>query len=555
MPLDAAFAPYRLPPGAAEASPASPVELLAAPLVAAAGALPAARAPEALAEIAAGLAAPGVAPCLAADGQPSGIGGPPRACPSSPGQREAVARAARAALAAGFAGVLLDRPDAGHAAGLLGSGFCPECQRAFLRQLEREYGENFESLDHPRLARTALVEAPGAVTFEQLPFGRDFWRWRHEAVEAAIAAGVRAARDAAREAGRPFEVAVQYESLGPSQLRSARLADAAVFPAFLPPGPSGPATGIGLFRLLRSVMRRRPVAVAAPAGASPAALGRLAAVAATCGVELAGHGPAPTHEVAQVRRLARRLAAAGRAPSVNEPLVEAAVLYSAEADLWTSGRHLRSVLAASEALAALHVQATVVTRLADAPREAPLVLADAAALAPTESKEVQKRLEGGGTVLAFGPPASVDETGRAHGGILPAGKPSGVRVGIGTLAELPSLAPLGGGEAPDPEDLEKALNAVLGRGKRAAGVASRQPVLVVIDRTPSAVHAHLVALGNGKAQGVTLFLGVKVAGGVRRARFVSSDGDDVRIPMNPSGYSLSTVLPSWHGYAVVSLSP
>jgi len=25
--------------------------------------------------------------------------------------------------------------------------------------------------------------------------------------------------------------------------------------------------------------------------------------------------------------------------------------------------------------------------------------------------------------------------------------------------------------------------------------------------------------------------------------------------MNPSGYSLSTVLPSWHGYAVVSLSP
>jgi hypothetical protein len=29
----------------------------------------------------------------------------------------------------------------------------------------------------------------------------------------------------------------------------------------------------------------------------------------------------------------------------------------------------------------------------------------------------------------------------------------------------------------------------------------------------------------------------------------------VRIPMNPSGTSLSTVLPAWQGYAVLSLAP
>jgi len=41
---------------------------------------------------------------------------------------------------------------------------------------------------------------------------------------------------------------------------------------------------------------------------------------------------------------------------------------------------------------------------------------------------------------------------------------------------------------------------------------------------------------------------------VRRGRFISSDGTDVRIPMNPSGYSISTVLPSFRGYAVLGLA-
>jgi len=77
---------------------------------------------------------------------------------------------------------------------------------------------------------------------------------------------------------------------------------------------------------------------------------------------------------------------------------------------------------------------------------------------------------------------------------------------------------------------------------------------VVLQRTGEALDVHLVSLGPERAQGVTLFLGSQVAGGVRRGRFVSSDGTDVRIPLNPSGYSLSTVLPSFEGYAVLSLA-
>jgi hypothetical protein len=83
-------------------------------------------------------------------------------------------------------------------------------------------------------------------------------------------------------------------------------------------------------------------------------------------------------------------------------------------------------------------------------------------------------------------------------------------------------------------------------------VLARIPVLVVLHRVPGALLVHLVA--EERAQGATLFLGVHVAGGSRRGRFVSADGQDVRIPMNPSGNSVSTVLPSFTGYAVLSLA-
>jgi hypothetical protein len=135
---------------------------------------------------------------------------------------------------------------------------------------------------------------------------------------------------------------------------------------------------------------------------------------------------------------------------------------------------------------------------------------------------------------------------------FPPGKPGGVRVGEGTYALLPPIVKDGATIAPDGALLEKALAAVLGRGRRASTVLARVPVLIVLHRVPGALLAHLVT--EERAQGATLLLGVHVAGGARRARFVSADGQDVRIPMNPSGNSVSTVLPSFRGYAVLSLS-
>jgi hypothetical protein len=79
------------------------------------------------------------------------------------------------------------------------------------------------------------------------------------------------------------------------------------------------------------------------------------------------------------------------------------------------------------------------------------------------------------------------------------------------------------------------------------------PILAVLYRNSDRLDAHLVSLGAGPAQGSTLFLGIHVAGAVRRARFQSASGADERIVMNPSGYSISTVLPSFQGYAVLSV--
>jgi hypothetical protein len=554
MSVDAAFAPYRLAPGALPEEAARAAEHVAAEplLVAAAEPLPAPLVNRALADVAAGRAAPGAEPCRAADGSVAGGGGPPRACLSSARQRARVAEAVRAALQAGFAGVCLDRPDAPLALGLLGAGFCPECQRDLARHLAREYGDHFQPVDYLALAREAVAQAPGAISFAQLPFGRDFWRVRHEALVTALRDDARAARDAAREASRAFEVVAQFESLGPAQLRAARHLDAAIFPAALAPA----ASGLGLFRLLRGAMGRRPCAVAA--ALSPGhELARVAALAATCGVDLSGVEPsgAPGSAVARVRRLSRQLLANGLAPGQGDPVAECAVLYSAEADLWTGGRHRAAVERVGELLAALHVQAPVVLRVADAPPGAVIVLADAVALAPAEAKELRRRLETGTSLLAFGEPAAVDEVGRPGAPFLPSARARGTKVGEGTLATLPPFFPEKRGERPvEPMLVEKTVDGLLGKGRRAAGVAARVPLVVVLHRSGGTLLVHLVAPDLERAQGATLFLGIQIAGGARRGRFVSADGTDVRIPMNPSGNSVSTVLPAFRGYAVLSLS-
>ncbi len=555
MPLQAAFAPHRLAPGLAPAEALRrAAQAEAAPLVVELGdRLSRDLAGSALAAVAAGEAASPEEACRAADGSPSGGPASPRSCLSSTRHREEVAESAAAAVAAGFAGILLDRPDAPLALGLLGAGFCPDCRRTFLSELGGEYGEQLEPLDYAALARDALASASGAVSFEQVPFGREFWRFRHEQVARAVRDHARAARDRARAAGHALELAARFETAGPAAFLAARQLDAAVFPAEV----LSHSTGAGAFRLFRAVMGRRPCAAELPPGTPSEALPRLAGVAAACGVEVAGHAGEDGLALAPIRRFARSLAARRDAPTPSSPAMECAVLYSAECDLWTAGLHRRAVEEAVEALSRLHVQAPVVLRPQDAPAQATLVLADARALTPLEAQSVRKRVEGGGTALVFGDAASADAAGRRAHEVLAEGKPAGTKVGKGTVASLPALVHSpASGLAPGPASLEpvsRALATLLGKGRRAASVVARAPVHVAVCEKDGWVEAHLVSLSGEAVRGATLFLGVHVVGAAKSARFLSAEGADERIAMNPSGYSISTVLPAFRGYAVLSL--
>src|SRR5919201_3130261 len=405
MPVETAFAPYRLPPGALPEEASRHANATAAePLVVRLDEpLPGAMVGQALADVAAGHAAAPEEECRAPDGTPSGSPGQLRACLVSDRHRARVEAAIASALAAGFAGVCLDRPDAPIAQGFLGSGFCPDCQRAFSRELSREYGDHFMPIDYLAMAREALAQAAGAVTFAKLPYGREFWRMRVDTLDRAVGSYARAARDAARAAGKPFEVTAQMEALGPAQLRAARHLEAAIFHV----KGEGQTTGVGLFLLLRAAMGRRPVAAALSGTTPPALAQRLAAVAAACGVELIGVPAGEAErELAALRRFARIVSAQRHAPGIAEPVVECAVLYSHESDLWTGGDHRAQVERVGDVLAALQIQAPVVKHLADAPASAVLVLAGATALSPLDAVELKRRVEAGAGGLLLGAPGA-----------------------------------------------------------------------------------------------------------------------------------------------------
>jgi hypothetical protein len=241
---------------------------------------------------------------------------------------------------------------------------------------------------------------------------------------------------------------------------------------------------------------------------------------------------------------------------VTDPVAECAIVYSPESDLWTGGDHRLSVERAGDVLAALQIQTPVVMRMADVPPGAAIVLAGASALTPVEATELKRRVEAGATALVFGELGAVDDLGRENAPPLPAAKPGGVKVGKGLLVKMPPIPAVRAGTLYEPRALDatwKAVGVALGRGRRAASVTGRMPMLVMLYRNEDRLDAHLVTLGAGPAQGATLFLGLHVAGTVRRARFQSASGADERIVMNPAGYSVSTILPSFEGYAVLSV--
>jgi hypothetical protein len=553
------FAPFRIRPG----DPVPEAEALAArtlgaPLVVD-PAEPESRrlAPGALARVAAGKAADQHEACRGADGRVSGTVGHERACLHSAAHRARVQEAGRAALQAGYAGVVLDRPDLVLGLGLFGAGFSDDCQAAFLAELRRAYGAHLEPFDYRRIVADELATAPGAVSFRKLHFGRDFWRFRVDSLAAAVAAYVLPLRDAARGNRSGFAVTGRFEQVGPGQLAAARLLDAAV----LPLSPLPHHTGLAEGRLWRAAVGPRAIAAELPAEASPAQAARWAAALAASGVAVGLEEGERAEAVGPVRRLLASHAERRDGRPFQDPVVEVLVLYSPDADLWSGGLHRLAVEEAGEALSRLHVQWDVATGGTVLRPGAVLVLPQAMGLTPVEATAVTRFLEAGGRVLTLGEARAAGPGGRFLPPFLPdakVGRARASRASGGAIVALPPLVPdptAGAAEAPSTEPLARALESLRGRGRPALQVLSPSPLSVSAWRSPRRVDVHVSAPAGGRVDGATLVLSTEVSGGARRARFRDADGVDEKFSLVPSAGEVAAVLPGFEGYGILSLVP
>jgi hypothetical protein len=556
--LSLPFAPFRIRPG----DPVPEAETLAAqtlgsPLVVDPAEASSQRlAPVALARVAAGRAADQREACRGADGRVSGDIGHERACLHSGAHRARIVATCRAHLEAGYAGVVLDRPDLVLGLGLFGAGFSDDCQAAFQAELRREYGDQLEPFDYRRVAADELASASGAVSFRKLHFGRDFWRFRLDSVPAAVAAYVLPVRDAAREARRDFSFVGRFDQVGPAQFQAARLLDGAV----LPLSPLPHHTGVAEARLWRAAIGRRPVAAQLPSGAPAPLAARYAAAMAASGIAVGLEEGDRAVAVAPVRRLLSEHARRREGRPFESAVAECLVFYSPEADLWSSGLHRLEVEEVGEALTRLHVQWDVATGGSPLTPGAVLVLPQAIGITPVEATAVTRFLEAGGRVLVLGEARASGPGGRLLAPFLPevkVGKTRATRAGEGALLALPPLVPSPSGGtlagAPPSAPLDHGLAALLGSGRRAVQVYSPSPLAVTAWYAPRRLDVHVSALSDGQVRGATLVLSTNVAGSARRARFRGAGGVDEKLALVPSAGEVASVLPEFEGYGVLSL--
>jgi hypothetical protein len=558
--LPTPFAPFRIRPGdhvpEAEALAA---RTLGAPVVVDPSEPSSARlAPIALARVAAGSAADHEEACRDADGRVSGTVGHERACLHAAAHRTRVVAACRAALEAGHAGVVLDRPDLVLGLGLFGAGFCESCQAVFQDVLRHEYGKQLEPFDYRRVASDELASAPGAVSFRKLHFGRDFWKFRLDSLADAIAAYVLPVRDAAREAGRPFPIVGRFEQVGPAQFQAARLLDGAV----LPLSPMPHHTGVAEARLWRAAIGRRLVAAQLPAGATAEQVARQAAALASTGVSVGLEEGERAPAVAPIRALLADHAARRDGRPFEHPVAECLVFYSPEADMWSSGLHRLELVEVGEILSRLHVQWDVATGGSPLRPGSVVILPQSIGVTPVEATALTRFLEAGGKVLVLGEARAAGPGGRMLPPFLPeakVGRSRSSRAGQGSLVALAPLVPAPSGRsiasAPSAEPVERGLAVLSGRGRRALQLVSPMPLELSAWRPARRLDVHVSSLVDGPVRGATLVISAELSGSARRARFRGAGGIDEKIALVPSAGEVAAVLPEFLGYGVLSLVP
>jgi hypothetical protein len=473
--------------------------------------------------------------CLSFDGAVADV-----RCASSLEGRDASGALAARAATLGEA-VLLSGLDRWYALGPLGAGYCRSCELTLGEELRESYGDHFEPFE----VLPALRDP--ALPFAERPFARVKEALR---LSEAVASGKRAvlrARDEAR-AKRSLEIAVlgRAAALDAAALLLCPHLDGLVFSL-----PSlDPFDALLPLQAARAALGARPAVALLPRETTPAQVRLVAGLATACDCDVLLEAGASDDARSALLAHRRFLTVVRERFRPSFPLPDAELLFSPLCDHWTAGGHGRSSAACLAGLARAQLQPAVRLELDGGVRAQLLVLAGAGALSLADAAAARRFVEGGGDALVIGRCAVIDEEGRLGEPVFAPVKSGLERVGEGRVYTL--------------ED-----GALLPRALRELG---RRPQITVAGRgrllTRSYLDAerkldvHLVNLdlreaGAPTAQGVQLSIAGQAAGGGRLGYWFAAERaggrDGERITLNPSGFSVSTILPSVEAYALLAV--
>jgi len=481
--------------------------------------------------------------CRTPGGAPVTLDGRPLRCPNSAAGLEHAGGMAAWATHLGEA-VLLDGLDRWYRVGPAGAGFCRSCELALVEALRESYGDHFEPFDPlgPLRAQPESRTAPFAGARAALRFA--------STVEAGKRAALRA-RDEARR-GRGVEIAVlgRVGTLSAAALALCRHLDGLVFDL-----PSlDPEEAVLPLLAVRAALGLRPAVGVLPAGATPEQVQLFAALALACDADVMlppGASPAAEAALHEHRRFQEVVRERFR-PS--EPLLDLEVLVSPFAEHWGAA-HLRTASACAAALGRAHLLLGARLDLAE-PRAQILLLAGCAALPAEDAARARRHVESGGDAIVVGKCATCDDEGRLGPPVFPEAKSGMDRVGEGRVYAIgvDSDAP------PAPEaQVVRAARELLGRGRSHLSLSGRARLFARAYLDPERkLDVHLVNLDAPRpAQGVLLHIAGQAAGAGRTGywfapeRDAGKDGE--RISLNPSGFSVSTVLPGISAGALLAV--
>jgi hypothetical protein len=475
--------------------------------------------------------------------------GRPLGCPNDEAEVAGQEKRGKAAALLDVDGILLDAPDAWYAAGPEGAGFGLHCEARLQRTVRDDYGEQLLPLEIlPAIARAPTDAAP-------------FWREREALrLRTGVEHGQRIARiirDEARRA-RNIELKVGGRLLGLSAA-SVLLAKRLDYAVLTATAPSGHGIDLGACEVLDAALVHRPLVLLAPpeVAATTNGVQFAARVASSVGAELSLplSAPAASHAELSAHRLFWREFRSHYRPA--ERLAEVLLLYSAQSDHWSRGLHGERVRAFAEALTRAAIQYRVVLEVPRTGSE-PLILAECSHLDEEDSGRIDRRITEGASAIVAGRCRTSDDCGRHIAGPFVELSAGLNRVGAGSVILL-DTAPDGKSETLAP--LEKALESLLGRGRRAVSV-SRPGFIVKMYLDPDRkLDVHVVSRplesGSGAAgetRGLALYLSGSAVSGARSGTVFSQGATERKIPLTTFGMGVQATLPDFNGSAILSIS-